>query len=587
MQKRFHSRLVAVLVVALALAVGAQSVAVARSGGLAGPLGATDGLPGVRYLHGSTNDNVTGMVTYLDHPLLNDNPGAIFFVTQNMNAGGWLAQVFNLHEIGVLYDGVQSRWAIFNQDGTDMPVGSDYNVLIPDAADGVFVHTATEGDTLSNWTYIDHPRTNNNPNALIFITQNWNPGGVGSTTNDHPVGVYYESRVQQWAIFNQDGAPMPVTASFNILVAGPDSEAFVHRATADSIFGLPTLVDYGLTNGDSHALLFVTQNWNPGGAGGVYNPYNIITSYHLLDKWAIQNTSSDAYAPMTEGAAFNVLVVHTPEPFVTYQATAENVTGAGIFIEHPLLNGRPNAVAFVTQNFNPGGIGGTYNDRAIGLWYGGSGQWGVFNQDESLIPEGAGFNLLVPNMDAGVFVHRQTAANTRDQSTFMEHPLTDSNSDAIIFVTQNWNPGGLGGMENNHPIGVWYDGSIRRWAVYNQDQVDMPPDAAFNVYVPLPGPNVFVHTTTSTNQTGNSTYIDHPLLNGKPNARLLVTHNYNPGGSSPGVHNAHNIGVWYNAAIAHWTVFNQDGAEIPIGASFNVMVGEPIKIFLPVVLRRF
>ncbi len=577
------------LIVALVVFAGDQPAIGAHAREIAEPLSATDGLPGIRYLHVSTMDNTTTNVTYLNHPLLNGDPNAILFVTQNTNAGGSFSGTINEHEIGVWYDGLAGRWSIFNQDGADLPVGSDYNVLIPDTATGVFVHTATVANTTDNWTYFDHPLTNDNPDALVFITQNWNPGGVGGTYNDHPVGVFYAPALNKWAIFNQDGANVPEDASFNVLIADADAdaEAFVHYATSDNIVSTSTLVDYEPTNGDTHALLFVTQNWNPGGTGGVYNPYSITSSYNpLYDRWAIGNLEPGMTVDMTEGAAFNVLVVHTKEPFITHTATAGNIDGNSTFLDQPLLNDEPNAVAFITQNWNPGGVGGIYNNHPVGVWYSGiQGQWLVFNQDGANMPPGADFNVLVPNMDAGVFVHKATMANSSNNSTFFEHPLTDNDPDAIVFVTQNWNPGGTGGVYNDHPVGVWYNDLNKQWAVFNQDNADMPLGADFNMFVPISDTNVFVHEATAGNSSGNSTYLDHPLLNNKPYARLLITQNWNPGGGLGGVYNAHAIGVWYDTGPDQWAIFNQDGVAMPEGASFNVLVAKPFKVFLPLVVR--
>jgi hypothetical protein len=53
---------------------------------------------------------------------------------------------------------------------------------------------------------------------------------------------------------------------------------------------------------------------------------------------------------------------------------------------------------------------------------------------------------------------------------------------AIVFVTQNWNPGGSGGVYNNHTIGIYYEGSTH--AVFNQDGVNMTNDADFNIWIP-------------------------------------------------------------------------------------------------------
>jgi hypothetical protein len=590
-QKYLHFRFILGFVVMLALVGGLPAAAMAETGQAADARSATDGLPGIRYLHVSTGDNVLGSSTYLDHPLLNDDPDAIVFVTQNINAGGGFGGTVNEHEIGVWYDSFYAKWAVFTQDGSSMPVGSDYNVLIPGPASGVFVHTATAGNIDGQSTYLDHPLTNNQPDALLFITQNWNPGGGGGTYNDHPVGVWYSESEGKWAIFNQDLAEMPVDASFNVLVAGDGAEAFAHYATADTVVSTSTLIDYAPTNDDTHALLFVTQNWNPGGEGGVYNPYAIATSYNpLYEEWTIGNLEPGNTIPMTEGAAFNVLVVHTHEAFFTHQTTAGNTNGNSTYLDEPLLNDEPNALALITQNWNPGGGAGVYNDHATGLWYSGvSDQWLVFNQDGAAMPEGAAFNGLVPNMDAGLFVHRATASNSSNNSTFIEHPLTDNEPDAIVFVTQNWNPGGVGGVYNDHAIGVWYNDLNGQWAVFNQDNADMPPDAAFAVFVPRPGANVFVHEATAENTSGNSTFLDHPILNNTPTARFVVTQNWNPGGGLSGVYNPHNIGVAYDDLGDRWAIFNQDAVSMPEGASFNVIVADtrPTRVFLPIVVKAY
>jgi hypothetical protein len=97
---------------------------------------------------------------------------------------------------------------------------------------------------------------------------------------------------------------------------------------------------------------------------------------------------------------------------------------------------------------------------------------------------------------------------------------------------------------------------------------------------------VFVHEATVGNSSGNSTYLDHPLLNGSPNAKILITQNWNPGGGLGGTDNPHFVGVWYSSGSDRWAIFNQDGASMPVGASFNVLV-MPGDVYLPLVLRDF
>ncbi|MFP4345287.1 MAG: hypothetical protein ACLFU8_11385 [Anaerolineales bacterium] len=550
-------------------------------------LGADDGLPGIRFLHVATADNTSLNSTYIDHPLLNDDPNAIVIITKNANAGGSFGGTINERVIGVWYDSVPGKWAIFNQDGATMAVGTDYNILIPDpSAPGVFVHTATAGNTSTNHTLIDNPLTNNNPDALLFITQNWNPGNGSGIYNDHPVGVWYDDISNKWSIFNEDGAAMPAGADFNVLVAGPDAEAFVHVATAESFISGSTLIDYPPINDDTHALLFVTQNWNPGGAGGIYNPYTVEVYYNpLYERWGISSLEPGMTVPVTEGAAFNVLVVLENSPSFTHGATAGNTSGHVTQLIHPRMDEQPDIVALITQNWNPGGIGGTYNDHPPGLWYSTvQEEWRIFNQGFATMPLNAAFNVYVPNMDAGVFVHKATAANNHvGYATLLEHPLTDNDPDAIAFITQNWNPGGVGGTYNPHPVSLWYVDAEDQWVIFNTDSAAMPEGASFNVFVPLPGPNVFVHEATAANRVLNWTYLDHPLLNNNPHARILVTQNWNPGGGV-GITNNKEVGVWYDNGEDRWAIFNQDESTMPEAASFNVFVIAS-KVYLPLVIR--
>lgn len=57
------------------------------------------------------------------------------------------------------------------------------------------------------------------------------------------------------------------------------------------------------------------------------------------------------------------------------------------------------------------------------------------------------------------------------------------------------------------------------------------------------------------------------LAAGDHDARLLVSQYLD--GASP-VHNPHPIGVRYDTGGGEWRVFNQDGADVPVGATFHV-----------------
>jgi hypothetical protein len=94
-------------------------------------------------------------------------------------------------------------------------------IKVPNAGIGsqtpVFIHRSNAGNISANYTIIDHPQTNGDPNAILIITPNWNPGGLGGTYNTNPIGVFYHGS-DRWAIFNQNLAAMTVSQSFNVLV---------------------------------------------------------------------------------------------------------------------------------------------------------------------------------------------------------------------------------------------------------------------------------------------------------------------------------------------------------------------------------
>lgn len=427
-----------------------------------------------------------------------------------------------------------------------------------------FLHVATAANTTGHITTIDHPATNNNPGARLFVTPNWNPGGVGGVYNDHAVGVWYDPFAGRWTIYNQDLTSLPTGAAFNVLVALSGANVFVHQATAANTIINLTTIENALTNEKPNALLFVTPNFS---AGAEYNPHPLHVYYNTAGKWVISNQNG---SNMPVGIAFNVLVLEAGADAFVHKTTADNASFNTSTIDHPNTNQRPNRFVFITQNWTPGGIVGATNAQHVGVWYDTDlNKMSIFNQNVgATMPLNAGFNVYAPTVDTGAFVHRAVAGNITGQITALDHPLLNDNPYAVIFATPNRTPAdGAGSVNNNHHIGVYYDGG--RWRVFNQDFATMPTNAGFNILAPSPGVNVFIHRATAANITEHTTAIDHPLTNNNPNARLLVTPNWKAD-SGTGVYNDHPIGVYY--AGGRWRIFNQDLSAIPVNAAFNVMV---------------
>lgn len=532
----------------------------------------------VAFLHLATTDNIFGHVTIIDHPATNNNPAAQLFVTANYNPGGAEGfGVYNNHAVGVSYDSLLNRWTIFNQDLASMPVNVAFNVLVVLSGANVFMHQATAGNTTINLTSIENPLTNNKPNALLFVTPNYSAGPV---YNPHPLHVYYNI-AGKWVISNQNGSAMPVGVAFNVLVLEPGGDAFVHKSTASNSEFNVTDIDHPSTNRRPNRLVFLTQNWTPGGVTGASNPQHVGIWYDAdLNKMSIFNQNNATTMPIN--AAFNVYAPIADTGAFVHRAVASNITGQITAIDHPLINDDPYAVIFVTPNWKPiGSVNGVYNNHNIGVYYEG-GRWKVFNQDFGTILPGASFNVLVPGPGANMFVHRATAANIDFHTTSIDHPLTNNNPNARLLVTPNWKLGSDPGVYNNHPIGVYY--ASGRWRIFNQDFGDMPNNAAFNVMVLPAGSDSFVHTASAGNSNAQVTLINNQRTNNNAAALVFITANWNPGGTVSGVYNARPTGVFFDNPTNRWAIFNQDLADTPENASFNVyVVGS--KLYAPLVRR--
>ncbi|HLG78861.1 MAG TPA: hypothetical protein VKX46_20795 [Ktedonobacteraceae bacterium] len=137
-----------------------------------------------------------------------------------------------------------------------------------------FVQTTTTANTAGSFTYLDDSLTNNNPNAVIMVTANWNPNGVYTGIDNHLVGVMYITAYVPWkgiegtwAIFNEDGSPMPIGVSFNVIVSqNQGNGAYVLTATSANTSGYIMYINEPDLNDNPAASFQVTQN---GGMSGI------------------------------------------------------------------------------------------------------------------------------------------------------------------------------------------------------------------------------------------------------------------------------------------------------------------------------
>jgi hypothetical protein len=92
--------------------------------------------------------------------------------------------------------------------------------------------------------------------------------------------------------------------------------------------------------------------------------------------------------------------------------------------------------------------------------------------------------------------------------------------------------------------------------------------------LPAAAQTAFRLTSGPANTSGSLMTLDHPALNGKPKVKPLVTQYWSA------VYNPHPVGVLYNPAIAKWMLVNEDGANIPADAKFNILIAKGTKTVL-------
>jgi hypothetical protein len=181
------------------------------------------------------------------------------------------------------------------------------------------------------------------------------------------------------------------------------------------------------------------------------------------------------------------------------------------------------------------------------------------------------------NFNDAIIVQHATAGNSVGDSTVIMNAATDGHPNAILLISQLWMlDGSCGCVYNNHPVGVWYNTITGHWEIFNEDGSLMPVGVFFSVSVwsaPVSqlGIQIYSHVASAQPQAPY-TDLNNSISNSNPNAMVLVTPIWNPPASGKGVVDNHAVGVWYNAATGHWSIFNEDEATMPGYAGFNVMV---------------
>jgi hypothetical protein len=259
-----------------------------------------------------------------------------------------------------------------------------------------------------------------------------------------------------------------------------------------------------------------------------------------------------------------------------WTADSANTIGDTAYIDNGATNGEPGDILFVTPNFNANGLCGCQNEFIpAGVYYdSGAAEWAVFLETVEGMPAGESFNVLVvPKSSPAVFVDRARSADTKGDYTLINSRLSNGKPDALIQVTQDWNPGGRAdGVYNPHPVGVEYIRAKKEWAILNEDRRAMPLGASFNVLIGQSPSNggQSVLVTNKASKNGAALLFSNRETSGNPNNVTFITQDFNPGGTRKGTYNGTQPSAWYDGAQE--AVWNTGGADVPLHAAFNLLI---------------
>lgn len=165
----------------------------------------------IYFVHDANVDNTNQHITYLDHPMINDNPSVLLQIGHNWNPPGQEG-VLNNSLIAVWYDVEQARWAIVNENHEAIPDGASFNILIPGNQEfHNQLHIADENN--STGSILNLNLSIDGVDDILFTTHNLTPNGVD---NNNPTGVRYEDN--SWVVYNENGADMLDGTAFNVLI---------------------------------------------------------------------------------------------------------------------------------------------------------------------------------------------------------------------------------------------------------------------------------------------------------------------------------------------------------------------------------
>lgn len=159
-------------------------------------------------------------------------------------------------------------------------------------------------------------------------------------------------------------------------------------------------------------------------------------------------------------------------------------------------------------------------------------------------------------------LHR--AFNPTGQISDINDSQLNSDPNAITVTTQVWNYENAPVVYNDHPIGIYRNGS--KWSIFNEDLANIPTDAKFHVFYPYGGVSDDINGLAkfSNPETPDSGFdINDVNLNNNSNAGIFASNYWD--NLAGGIYNPSSLEVGYQND-GTWYLGNVDGSDMPTNA---------------------
>lgn len=252
------------------------------------------------------------------------------------------------------------------------------------------------------------------------------------------------------------------------------------------------------------------------------------------------------------------------ENFYVHTTTAENILSSVSFLDHPDLNGNPNANPITSHCWDCSGTGAD-NNNTTGVYYDPSTErWSVFKEDGSEMAVGKTFFVYIPSSDYSFKITNPS----ENVYLHLNHPQLNGHPEKSVVMNNEFKA-----VYNDKNCGFWYNSDVDNWVIYDNGGGALPAQASFVIaFEGEPGIESYIHQATNENTSNDCTSLNHPSLNGNTEAKLVFSHNWGVTGNSSNVMLDKVITTEFNSTNNVWTICNEDYSEMPLGATFNILL---------------